>query len=178
MKFEHLLELVNAVAKSGLTDFEYEEGDTRISMAREQKNSQNNRNAELTERNQMEAGEGFGGSVSDQQNYGTEGAILQSEEDGRKTSIKMFPSSKEAEASESGKVVASPLVGIFYTAPSEDAQVYVKIGDTVKKGQTLAIVEAMKLMNEIESDYDGVVEEILVKNGQGVEYGQPLFRIA
>ena len=62
-------------------------------------------------------------------------------------------------------------------APSEDAEPYVRVGDTVKKGQTLAIVEAMKLMNEIESDYDGVVTEVLVQNGEPVEYGQPLFCI-
>ena len=68
-------------------------------------------------------------------------------------------------------------VGTFYTAPSEDAEPFIKVGDTVKKGQTLAIVEAMKLMNEIESEFDGVVTEILVENEENVEYGQPLFRI-
>ena len=71
----------------------------------------------------------------------------------------------------------SPLVGTFYAAPSETADPFVSVGDTVKKGQTLAIVEAMKLMNEIESDFDGIVEEILVENGQPVEYNQPLFRL-
>lgn len=76
-----------------------------------------------------------------------------------------------------GNIVKSPLVGTFYAAPSEDAQPFVKVGDTVKKGQTLAIVEAMKLMNEIESEFDGVVTEILVENEDNVEYGQPLFRI-
>ena len=76
-----------------------------------------------------------------------------------------------------GNVVKSPLVGTFYAAPSEDAQPFVKVGDTVKKGHTLAIVEAMKLMNEIESEFDGVVTEILVENEDNVEYGQPLFRI-
>ena len=76
-----------------------------------------------------------------------------------------------------GKLVESPLVGTFYAAPAEDAAPFVAVGDTVKKGQTLAIVEAMKLMNEIESEFDGIVEEILVENGQAVEYGQPLFRI-
>lgn len=74
-------------------------------------------------------------------------------------------------------VVTSPLVGTFYAAPSEDAEAFVAVGDQVKKGQTLAIIEAMKLMNEIESEYDGVVEEICVSNGQAVEYGQELFRI-
>ncbi len=76
-----------------------------------------------------------------------------------------------------GQVVACPLVGIFYEAPEEGAEAFVKVGDPVKKGQTLAIVEAMKLMNEIESEYDGIVTEVLVKNGQAVEFGQPLFRI-
>lgn len=77
-----------------------------------------------------------------------------------------------------GKVVESPLVGTFYAAPAEDASPFVSVGDQVKKGQTLAIVEAMKLMNEIESEYDGTITEILVENGEAVEYGQPLFRIA
>lgn len=76
-----------------------------------------------------------------------------------------------------GKLVKSPLVGTFYAAPAEGAEAFVSVGDSVKKGQILAIVEAMKLMNEIESEYDGVVEEVLVENGQAVEYGQPLFRV-
>lgn len=74
-------------------------------------------------------------------------------------------------------VMTSPMVGTFYAAPSEDEEPYVAAGNAVQKGQTLCIVEAMKLMNEVESEYDGVVREILVKNGQMVEYGQPLFRI-
>ena len=73
--------------------------------------------------------------------------------------------------------VKSPIVGIFYTAPAENADPYVSIGDTVKKGQTLCIVEAMKLMNEIESEFDGTVKEILVENEQMVEFGQPMFVI-
>ena len=82
------------------------------------------------------------------------------------------------EADQKGFLVKSPLVGTFYAAPAEDAAPYVAVGDTVKKGQTVAIVEAMKLMNDIESDFDGTVAEILVENGEMVEYGQPLFRIA
>lgn len=85
----------------------------------------------------------------------------------------------QAEAKKmAGNVVKSPLVGTFYVAPAEGADPFVKVGDSVKKGQTLAIVEAMKLMNEIESDFDGVVSEIFVENGKMVEYGQPLFSIA
>lgn len=80
-------------------------------------------------------------------------------------------------AEPTGNVVKSPLVGTFYAAPSEEADPFVCVGDSVKKGQTLAIVEAMKLMNEIECEFDGVVAEIYVENGQAVEYGQPLFCI-
>ena len=83
-----------------------------------------------------------------------------------------------AESEVKGKVVKSPLVGTFYAAPAEDADPFVKVGDSVKEGQVLAIVEAMKLMNEIESDFTGTVTEILVENGQAVEYGQPLFVIS
>ena len=74
--------------------------------------------------------------------------------------------------------VNSPMVGTFYRAPAPDAPPYVEIGDRVVKGQTLCILEAMKLMNELESDVGGVVREISVQNAEPVEYGQVLFRIA
>ncbi|QGZ62355.1 acetyl-CoA carboxylase biotin carboxyl carrier protein [Paraburkholderia acidisoli] len=77
-----------------------------------------------------------------------------------------------------GHVVTSPMVGTFYRAPSPGADPFVQVGDTVKEGQTLCIIEAMKLLNEIESDTAGVVKEVLVENGQAVEYGQPLYVIA
>lgn len=73
--------------------------------------------------------------------------------------------------------IKSPLVGVFYAAPAENAAPYVAIGDHVKKGQTLCIVEAMKLMNEITAEEDGVISEICVTNGQVVEFGTELFRI-
>lgn len=74
-------------------------------------------------------------------------------------------------------IVTSPLVGTFYSSPSPDAKPFVSVGDSVKKGQVIAIIEAMKLMNEIESEFDGVVEAVLVKDESVVEFGQPLFRI-
>ncbi|MBN3819014.1 acetyl-CoA carboxylase biotin carboxyl carrier protein [Paraburkholderia sp. Se-20369] len=76
-----------------------------------------------------------------------------------------------------GHIVTSPMVGTFYRAPSPGADPFAQVGDTVKEGQTLCIIEAMKLLNEIESDKAGVIKEILVENGQAVEYGQPLFVI-
>jgi acetyl-CoA carboxylase biotin carboxyl carrier protein len=74
-------------------------------------------------------------------------------------------------------IVKSPIVGTFYDAPSPDADPFVKVGDRVSKGQVLCIVEAMKLMNEIESDFAGEILKIYVGTGQPVEYGQPLFAI-
>lgn len=86
-------------------------------------------------------------------------------------------SQEQAAPRKEGALVLSPTVGVFYASPSPDARPFVEVGDQVKKGDTLCIIEAMKLMNEIESEFDGVVEAVLVKNEEVVEYGQPLFRI-
>ena len=75
------------------------------------------------------------------------------------------------------KIIESPMVGTFYSASSPDSEAFVKLGAKVKQGQIVCIIEAMKLMNEIESDFDGEIVEILVKNEQMVEYGQPLFKL-
>lgn len=84
---------------------------------------------------------------------------------------------EEESGETTGNVIKSPLVGTFYNASSPESDAFVSVGDTVKKGQTLGIIEAMKLMNEIECEFDGVVAEILVENEEMVEYGQPLFVI-
>lgn len=78
---------------------------------------------------------------------------------------------------ENEKLICSPLVGTFYAAPSPGAKPFVSVGDRVKKGQVLGIIEAMKLMNEIESEHEGVVEAILIEDETMVEFNQPLFRI-
>jgi acetyl-CoA carboxylase biotin carboxyl carrier protein len=85
--------------------------------------------------------------------------------------------SGEAEGAPEGQLVKAPMVGTFYRSPSPDAKPFVEVGQAVKKGDTVCIIEAMKLMNEIETDVAGVVKAILVENGQPVEYGQPLFLI-
>ncbi len=82
-----------------------------------------------------------------------------------------------ASAPSRGKTVKSPMVGTLYRAPNPEADPFVTVGSTVKVGDTLCIIEAMKLMNEIESEFAGTVVEILVENGQPIEYGQPLFII-
>ena len=83
-----------------------------------------------------------------------------------------------APAQEEGYVVKAPMVGTFYRAPSPNSPAFVDVGKSVSEGDTLCIIEAMKLLNEIESDVSGVVKKILVENGEPVEFGQPLFIIA
>ena len=83
----------------------------------------------------------------------------------------------EPAAGQEGHVVKSPMVGTFYRSPSPDAKPFIEVGGTVKEGQTICVIEAMKLMNEIESDASGTIKAILVENGQPVEYGQALFII-
>lgn len=83
----------------------------------------------------------------------------------------------EKEEDDDKVFITSPIVGTFYSAPAPDAPAFVKVGDQVKNGQTVCILEAMKLMNEIQSDFDCEIEAVLVSNEQKVEYGQPLFRV-
>jgi acetyl-CoA carboxylase biotin carboxyl carrier protein len=92
--------------------------------------------------------------------------------------IALAPAPPVEGAAEAGTFITSPFVGTFYRAPSPEAAVFVDVGSSVRKGQVVCIVEAMKLMNEIESETDGKIAEILVKNGEHVEYGQKLMRLA
>ena len=95
------------------------------------------------------------------------------------TSAAVHPESAVSESRETveGNVVKSPIVGTFYQAPSPDKPPFVKVGDTVKKGDVIMIIESMKLMNEVQSEFDGVVERILVTDGQAVEFDQPIMII-
>ena len=156
MELDELLKLIRAVSDSELTGFKYEAEGVCLNLKKEK---------EVVTAVQTLPAAGVSQSVMPLQAVA---ASAMSEEKAAGT--------KEAE--QKGFLVKSPLVGTFYAAPAEDAAPYVAVGDTVKKGQTVAIVEAMKLMNDIESDFDGTVAEILVENGEMVEYGQPLFRIA
>ncbi len=94
----------------------------------------------------------------------------------RQSSLKEEPKAEQEDTAHL-VTVTSPIVGTFYRAPSPDSEPFVEVGTKVKKGQVLCIIEAMKLMNEIESEVDGVIVRILVENGQPVEYGEPLFLI-
>ncbi|MFR3899015.1 MAG: acetyl-CoA carboxylase biotin carboxyl carrier protein [Blautia obeum] len=154
MEFENLLTLIKTVSDSELTDFDYEENGTRIRLKKKKETV-------------VVSGASSNVPVMGLENIRTVENVAA-----------VNTANTQADNSEpEGMIAKSPLVGTFYAAPAEDADPFVSVGDQVKKGQTLAIVEAMKLMNEIESDFDGKVAEIYVENGQAVEYGQPLFRI-
>ncbi|HEY0562461.1 MAG TPA: acetyl-CoA carboxylase biotin carboxyl carrier protein [Methylophilus sp.] len=87
------------------------------------------------------------------------------------------PAAPVAAAEPEGQIVKSPMVGTFYRASSPDAKAFVDVGSSIAAGDTVCIIEAMKLLNEIESEYAGVIKKIFVENGQPVEYGEPLFLI-
>lgn len=154
MEMEKMIELIDAVSKSDLTGFKYEEEGIKLHLNKKE--------------NTCYVTENLSAPVN---------AVTTSAAEIKKAAEGDQISGTSAEEIPVGNVVESPLVGTFYAAPAEDAESFVKVGDRVEKGQTLGIVEAMKLMNEIESDYSGIVAEILVNNQEGVEYGQPLFRI-
>lgn len=154
MEFENILTLIKTVSDSELTNFKYEENGVKLSLSKRQ--------------NQVVSSVTYEPSVIN----GTAKAAPVPQK------TESIVEKQDALEDLSGNIIKSPLVGTFYTAPSEDADAYVKVGDKVKKGQTLAIIEAMKLMNEIESEFDGNISEVYVENGQAVEYGQPLFKVS
>ena len=119
-------------------------------------------------------------SIQKENNEETKNYTVQSSktvkiENNEKEEQKIFES--KTSNNENRKIVKAPMVGTFYLKPSPTSEAYVEIGKTVKKGDTLCIIEAMKLMNEIESEFDGKIIEICVKDREAVEYGKPLFVI-
>ena len=164
MEMEKMIELIDAVSKSDLTGFKYEEDGIKLHLSKKENTCY------VTEN--VSAPVNMTGTSA-----ATVSAGVVSAEMGKTNAEGDQTLGAAAEEAVAGNIVESPLVGTFYSAPAEDAESFVKVGDRVEKGQTLGIVEAMKLMNEIESDYSGTVAEILVNNQEGVEYGQPLFRI-
>ena len=168
MEIENLIKLIKTVSESDLTGLKYEENGVKLHLTKKKDQ------VHVVTPPAVNMAPAPVPAAAPAAAYGADQVV----------SDINVPSAKEAENTEvtasqkpAGKIVESPLVGTFYAAPAEDAAPFVSVGDTVKKGQTLAIIEAMKLMNEIESEYDGTIAEILVENGQPVEYGQPLFRI-
>lgn len=153
MEYEEIIGLIDHVAASGLSSFTYEAEGLKLSMKGRQPVGGASRAVSPSQDREIPFAADAGLGQSGESAGGPDAAAV------------------------SGKIVTSPLVGTFYVAPAEGAEPYVRVGDSVQKGQVLAIVEAMKLMNEIESDFDGVVKKILVQDGEPVEYGQPLFSL-
>jgi acetyl-CoA carboxylase biotin carboxyl carrier protein len=143
MKIEEMKELIKAVSDSKVDEFEFENDDFSVRIAKNEA--------------KIVASEVVPATVAAPQ-------VMQ----------ETTETETETKEAISGNEVKAPLVGTFYAAPQEGAAPFASVGDTVKKGQVIGIVEAMKLMNEVESEYDGTVKAVLVENGEMVEYGQPL----
>ena len=157
LTFEQIKELIDQVARLGLTSFELERSGFRLRI-----------DGQKVERESI-------GPVQPAAPVSTEGPPSLAESVPAPAAA--TPARPPEAAPEDHHVLHSPIVGTFYRAPNPDSTNYVEIGDRVKKGQVLCIVEAMKLMNEIESDIDGVITEIYTENAQPVEYGESLFVI-
>jgi acetyl-CoA carboxylase biotin carboxyl carrier protein len=158
MKFSEIKQLIKVVEKSDIGEIEIEEEGSRIRIS---KNSSLRQPPVMTQMDTMSLPQNLPGKVPAAESPAP--AIP-------------LPDSAAA-AEEKLEKVSSPMVGTFYRAPAPDADPYVEIGDHVKVGQTLCIIEAMKLMNEIQSEMSGTVRKILVENAQPVEYDQVLFLI-
>ena len=155
LSFKEILELIDKVAESGISSVEVESAGVKIRVEGPKK-----------EVVAAYAPQELGGSAP-QASYA---ALAPHPEPSAS-------SSSEDEVDASWHVITSPIVGTFYRAPNPEADVFANVGDRVSKGKVLCIIEAMKLMNEIESDVDGVVMKIFPQNGQPIEYGEKLFAI-
>jgi len=151
MDLRKLKKLIDLVQESGISELEITEGEEKVKIVK-------------------------GGGVAISQ-APLAAPVPQAAAEPRAPAAASPPPPAEPAAGQEGHVVKAPMVGTFYRTPSPDAKAFVEVGQTIKEGQTICIIEAMKLMNEIEADASGVVKAILVENGQPVEYGQPLFII-
>ncbi len=160
---DDVLTLIETVSESNLTKFQFEDEDFSIAMtSSKKKEKQKKQCSQKTDKKQKEK---QSWAVKEEKGEQME------QEDKNEQAVVHADEEKEK------KEVCSPLVGTFYAAKEEGAAPFVQVGDKVEKGQVIGIVEAMKLMNEVESEYDGIVAEILVENEEMVEYGQPLISI-
>ena len=154
MDLRKLKKLIDLVEESGISELEITEGEEKVKIVK-----------------------GGVGAAATAQVSAAHAVSLPAEAPAVPAVASSAAPAASAEAKQEGHILKSPMVGTFYRSPSPDAKAFVEVGQTVKEGQTICIIEAMKLMNEIEVDASGVVKAILVENGQPVEYGQPLFVI-
>ena len=170
MELDQILQLIDKVSDSSLTAFDYEADGIKIAMEHGKAAPVQVQMSGVPSGAGLQMAEMMGGANGV---TAKEAAMPERKE----TAGKSTAAEDHSEAEE-GVFVTSPLVGTFYTAPAEDAEPFVKVGQEVLTGQTLAIVEAMKMMNEITAPAPGIVTEVLAANGAQVEYDQVLFRIA
>ena len=170
MNHEQIKDLIKAVENSALTEFELKTEDAELKMKKEVKTV-------------LYQDQSFDRSSTNAANVGTVSVSAEKERGSMAdlaggvldTPITLMPD--ETPAKVEGHIITSPIVGTFYTTTSPDAPAYVSVGDTVEEGDVVCIVEAMKIMNEITSDFSGTVAEVYLESGTMAEYGQPLFRI-
>lgn len=188
-QLEEILTVIDRVKEADLALFEYQDADARIKIQGKQETggipaeewTQGSRNGKISEEEWTQGSRN--GRISEEKlSQSSKGATMPEEElpQGSKGARISEERTQAGEAKEKAAGIytqESPMVGTFYTAPSVDAEPFVKVGDVVKEGQTIGIVEAMKLMNEVNAGCSGIVEAIVAENEQMVEYGQPLIKI-
>lgn len=189
LSLEEILTVIDKVSSTGLGSFSYQDQDIRIkiqggSLKREQENTGKSLSGTDCGAEGSLQPVGAGAEAQSMQMEGTMQAV-RTEEMAIDTRIQEKSGGQQLQGAEvpeipqqEGQLQTCPMVGIFYVSDTERGAPLVQAGDEVKKGQVIGIIEAMKLMNEIRAEYDGIITEVLAENGQIVEYGQPLFRIA
>jgi len=151
MDLRKLKKLIDLVQESGITELEITEGEEKVRISK--------------------------GTIATPMMMPPSVPFYPAPSQGLAGPVPTAPAAEAAPAEPEGHVVRSPMVGTFYRSPSPGAKSFVEVGQPVSAGNTLCIIEAMKLLNEIEADQSGVIKAILVENGQPVEYGEPLFVI-
>ncbi len=188
-QLEEILTVIDRVKEADLALFEYQDADARIKIQGKQETggipaeewTQGSRNGRISEEEWTQGSRN--GRISEEElSQSSKGARMPEEElpqgsKGARISVERTQAGEAKEKAAGIYTQESPMVGTFYTAPSVDAEPFVKVGDVVKEGQTIGIVEAMKLMNEVNAGCSGIVEAIVAENEQMVEYGQPLIKI-
>lgn len=158
MDLRKLKTLIDLVAESDISELEITEGDGKVKIVKSKPQAEN-----TTVYSPMAMPQMYPGAMAAPQAASAPTPAAEAE---------------AVPAQEEGYVVKAPMVGTFYRAPSPNSPAFVEVGKSVSEGDTICIIEAMKLLNEIETDVSGVVKKILVENGEPVEFGQPLFIIA
>lgn len=155
MDLRKLKTLIDLVQQSGIAELEITEGEEKVRISR-----------------------GVPGSVPNAMPHAGAAYVTGAPTPTAPEAPPAAPAESAAPAEPEGHVIKSPMVGTFYRSSAPGAKPFAEVGQVVKAGETVCIIEAMKLLNEIESDQDGTIREILVENGEPVEYGQPLFLLA